>query len=414
MNRIIIIGGGIAGNEAAMSARKTDPNVKILIINEEEHPLYSACALADYVSGNLARERLFLKRSRDYEDYRIDTMFDAKVTGWRADERILLLKDGEISYGKLIIATGSRAFIPPIPGTGLVGVYTLKTLRDADMLKNQPGKNAVVVGSGPVGIETAIALAHKGFKVTIIEQLYGVLPLLFDRELSMSLNKRLSDRGIELCLGERALEISGNSRVEGIRTEQRTIPADTVVFAIGMRPEVELAKLGGVKLGDQGGIKVNESMLTSVENVYACGDCVEYYNSTTKQTGLYMLWNNARIQGRVAGTNAAGGKTQYSGNISITNVNFYEDAAASIGRTSSQIPEDELEVIHKSGPSGEFFLVLQKDRLSGVQAIGCTERVGGLLGSVIRGDKISHTPFYQDVKRQHWALRDMQKEFSAS
>ena len=406
---IVVIGGGIAGNEAACSARNTDPDAGILIINEEEHPLYSACALADYVGGDITRDRLFLSRLEDYRKNRVETLFSTRVTGWKPGERIIQLKDEEISYDGLIIATGSRAFIPPVPGAHLDGVFTLKTLRDADRLRSRSGKHAVVIGSGPVGIESAIALRRKNYQVSIIEQLDGVLPLLFDRELSESLNKRLRDREIDLCLGEKAVEIFGNGKVAAVKTESRFIPADTVVFAIGMRPEVELAKLGRVKLGPQGGISVDEMMQTGVEDVYACGDCVEYYNNTTKQTGLYMLWNNARIQGRIAGANAAGARRRYGGNISITNVNVFEVAAASVGLTSRQVPEDQLEVIHKKGPSGEYRLVLQNDGLVGVQAIGCTERVGGLLGSVIRGDKVADAAYRFVSSQRQWALRSIKE-----
>lgn len=409
MATIAIIGGGIAGYAAAFHARKTDPGAGIVIVNAEEHPLYSACALADYVRGDIPRERLFLARHEDYRKNDIETLFSTRVQGWHTGDRKLQLSDRELSYDRLIIATGSRPYIPPIPGTNLPGVYTLKTLWDADRLKNRAGKRAAVIGSGPVGIETAIALRQKGYEVSIIEQLKGVLPLLFDPELSRSLSERLHDRGINLRLGEKAVAIYGNGKVEGLKTNQRSIPADTVVFAIGMRPEVDLARAGQIRLGAHGGISVNEKMQTSIDGVYACGDCVEYYNTTTKQTGLYMLWNNARIQGRVAGTNAAGGNSRYAGNLSITNVNVYEDAAASIGLTSAQIPADELGVIHKSGPAGEIHLVLQKDRLAGVQAIGCTERVGGLIGSVIRGDKVTGTIFDATTRRPQWALRSLSK-----
>src|SRR3990172_8838014 len=130
MTNIVIIGGGIAGNEAAFNERKTDPDASILIINEEEHRLYSACALADYVCGDITRERLFLSRLEDYRKNSIEVLFSSKVTGWRPDERMLQLKDREIGYDKLIIATGSRPYIPPIPGTNLEGVCTLKTLQD--------------------------------------------------------------------------------------------------------------------------------------------------------------------------------------------------------------------------------------------------------------------------------------------
>lgn len=412
MTVIAIIGGGIAGNEAAATARKTDPEARILLINEEEHPLYTPCALADYVCGDLPRERLFLTRMEDYERNKIETLFSAPVHGWAPDRRTLNLDDRQLSYDRLILATGSRPFIPPIPGTKLTGVHTLKTLQDADRLRQQTGKHAVVIGSGPIGIETAIALKEKGFRVTIVEQLDGVLRLLFDRELSQSLGQRMLAREIDLCLGEKAVEICGHERVEGVKTNQRELAADTVVFAIGMRPETALATSAGVELGAHKGIRVNEKMETSLPGVYACGDCVEYYSSTLKQTGLHMLWNNARIQGRIAGANAAGAARRYSGNIVITNVNVFDDAAASIGLTSAQVPEDERKVLHRIGPSGELYLVLQKNRLSGVQAIGCTGRLGSLMGVMVRGDALGDMSIPDDVKRQQWALRSLNRELS--
>ena len=413
MTVIAVIGGGIAGNEAAISARRTDPKARIVMITEEEHPLYTACALADYVCGEMPRERLFLARSEDYAKNNIEARFSIRVSAWDPVAFTLVGNDIGIRYDKLILATGSRSFIPPIPGTKLEGVHTLKTLRDADLLRRQQGKHAVVVGSGPVGIEAAIALRQNGFQVTIIEQLNGVMPLLFDRELSAALGNRMSSRGIELCLGERALEISGVHKVEGVTTDQRSLPADAVVFAIGMRPEVELAKAGSVALGDHGGIKVDEWMQTNQVGVYACGDCVEFYSNTTRQSGLQMLWNNARIQGRIAGANAAGATMRYPGNIAITNVDVFDEPAAAVGLMSSRIPEDELKTLHRKGPSGELLLVLKQDRLCGVQAIGCTQRLGGLLGALIRRDRLAGTPLYKKAGSHQWAIRSMSRELAA-
>ena len=413
MTVIAVIGGGIAGYEAAMSARKTDPKVRIIILTEEKHPLYTACALADYVCGDLPRQRLFLAGLEDYQNNNIEMLFSTKVTAWNPANATIVGTDREIKYDKLIIATGSRPFIPPIPGTGLNGVHTLKTLHDADKLRRQQGRYAVVVGSGPVGIESAIALQENGFHVTIIEQLNGVMPLLFDRALSESLAGRMNSRGIELCLGEKALEITGAGKVEGIKTDQRTIPADTVVFAIGMRPEVELAKAGSVALGDQGGIKVDEQMQTNLEGIYACGDCVEFYSKTTNKSGLQMLWNNARIQGRIAGANAAGAAKHYPGNVAITNVDIFDQPAASIGVTSAAIPEDELKTLHRKGPSGELYLVLKQGRLYGVQAIGCTDRLGGLLGALIRRDQLAGAPLHKKAGFHQWALRSLSRELAS-
>ena len=413
VREIAIIGGGIAGFEAAVSARKTDPRAGIIMITEEEHPLYTACALADYVCGDIPRQKLFLARGEDYERHNIAIRFSTRVNAWDPAAGILVANDSEIRYDKLIIATGSRPFIPPIPGTGLKGVHTLKTLRDADLLKQQQGTQAVVVGSGPVGIEAAIALQQNGFRVTIIEQLHGIMPLLFDRELSGSLGARMHGRGIDLCLGERAREIAGVNKVEGIRTDQRTIPADAVVFAIGMRPEVELAKAGTVALGDQGGIKVDEFMQTSLEGVYACGDCVEFYSHTTKQRGLQMLWNNARMQGRIAGANAAGAARRYSGNVAITNVDVFDQAAAAVGLTSFQVSQGELKTVHRKGHTGELYLVFESNRLAGVQAIGDTRRLGGLLGAIMRGDELAGRALTGKPRPARWPLRNLGKELAA-
>ena len=412
MSVIAILGSGIAGEEAANTARTTDPEARVLIVTEEPQPLYSACVLADYVAGEIPRQRVLLRSLEDYNKAGIELLLSKKVLGWSPDQRILYLKDQDLSYDRLVLATGSRPFVPPLQGVEKEGVLPLKTLKDADLLRQARGKSAVVVGTGPVGIEAAIALKRKGWEVVMVELLDRILPRIFDAPLACSLKSRLEVEGIQVLLTERVIEMLGGNGVEAVRTDLRTIPAELVLLVIGMKPEVELAKKGGLNLGPSGGIEVDESLSTSFQGVWACGDCVESRDRITGKKGLFMLWNNARMQGKVAGGNAAGANHHYHGSLNVTTVSIFHETAASLGVLASDLQEGESKSIHRKGPWGELWLVLQDDRLVGVQAIGKTERVGGLLGLLLKGGdlkgltgKIAHMG-----KGDLWALRGVQRD----
>ena len=191
---------------------------------------------------------------------------------WSAEEQLLHFDDGKLRYDRLVIATGSRPFVPDLPGFGKQGVVALKNLQDAEMLRAAQGSAAVMVGTGPVGIEAAIALRRRGWTVSLVELLDRVLPRLFDAPLAAALKKRLEDHGIDVFLGERVLEITGKTHAEGVKTDRRTLAADAVVLVIGMRPELSLVKKDEVALGSSGGIQVDRQMKTSRERVWACGD----------------------------------------------------------------------------------------------------------------------------------------------
>ncbi|MDY7038455.1 MAG: FAD-dependent oxidoreductase, partial [Thermodesulfobacteriota bacterium] len=249
MGTIIVVGSGIAGDEAAHAASRTDPEAKVIMITEESHPLYSACVLADYVAGHISRDRVFLRKTEEYAGSSIDIQLSQRVTDWFPDQRMLQMQDRKVGYDSLILATGSQALIPPVHGVEKKGVITLKTLSDADIIKGTQGTYAVIVGSGPVGIEASLALRHLGWEVWIVELLEGVLPRLFDVPIATLIQKELVARGIRVHAGERLMEILGEEHVEGVRTDRRILKADLVLLVTGMTPEVVLAKKGGLALG---------------------------------------------------------------------------------------------------------------------------------------------------------------------
>jgi len=413
MKVIAVVGNGIAGSEAAEAARRVDPQARVVLMTKEPFPLYSACVLADYVADRIPVQRVILRTAEDFGKAGIELLLSSQVMDWSAEEQLLNFDDGNLRYDRLVIATGSRPFVPDLPGFGKQGVVALKNLQDAEMLRAAQGSAAVVVGTGPVGIEAAIALRRRGWTVALVELLDRVLPRLFDAPLAAALKKRLEDHGIDVFLGERVLEITGKTHAAGVKTDRRTLVADAVVLVIGMRPELSLVKKDEVALGSSGGIQVDRQMKTSREGVWACGDCVESEDLITGRRGLFMLWHNARLQGRIAGANAAGALRRYPGSLNLTTVNVFDETAASVGILASEVPRDEARVLHRKGPWGELWMVLKDQSLIGVQALGRTERVGGLMGMIAKGKDLRKALLKEPTSAEGpggWILRGVRKD----
>jgi NADPH-dependent 2,4-dienoyl-CoA reductase/sulfur reductase-like enzyme len=386
MRTIAVVGGGIAGHEAAWAARRQDPSSRVILLQEEPHPLYSACVLADYVSGEIPRERVFLLGAQDYARAGIEFHPGRPVVGVDPPNRVLLLEGRELSYDSLVLATGSRPLLPPIPGAQLHGVHTLKSLADADRLALGPAGKAVVVGAGPVGIECALALAARGSRVHLVELLPRLLPRLLDTPLAGMVQAMLEQRGIRVLTGERVLEIQGRDRVEGVKTTAGFLEADGVILVLGMRPEVRIAGQASVGLGASGGIRVDGSMATDTEGIWSCGDCVESRDLINGRIGLQMLWANAVQQGRVAGANAAGGKRSFPGSLNVTTVRIAERAVASVGATASDLEAQGASLfLNKDVVGNAIGIVLMDGRVIGAQAVGPIERVGGLIRILLQG-----------------------------
>jgi NADPH-dependent 2,4-dienoyl-CoA reductase/sulfur reductase-like enzyme len=386
--KIVILGNGIAGFEAAFAAKQAAPHGTVSVVTREPHPLYSACVLADYVCREVERRKVFLCSPPDYASAGIDLSLSRDITDWSPEDRLLRFEGGELPYDRLILATGSRPIVPAIPGVEKEGVVSLKTFDDAERLRVFSGRSVVVVGTGPVGIETAVAFRRLGWSVTLVELQDRVLPRMFDAPIAGSLRKRLEANGVSVFLEEGVVEILGDKQVEGVATDRRTIPADLVVLVVGMRPDTVLAKKGGLVIGPSGGIQVDDSMQTSSAEVWACGDCVESRELLSGKRGLYMLWNNARSQGRIAGANAAGEQRQYPGSLNLTTVNVFGETAASVGALAADFPGEEIRTVYRKGLQGEIGLVVREKCVVGIQALGGTDRVGGLLGAILRGDDL--------------------------
>lgn len=323
--RLIIIGGVAAGAKAAAKARRVDPALEIVVYQQEAEVSYSACGEPYVISGVIpGREAIIVRRADEFAQSGIQVFTRHRVEAIDCGARRLDVRDlatgksFSAAYDRLIIATGATPIIPAIPGVQLDGVAALRSLDDMDKIRSalhclKPRK-AVIAGAGYIGLELAEALTRLGIATTLVERLPRVLPA-FDAEIAQQVAAHVAANGVEMVLGEGVAGLrEEDGRVSGVETSRGDfIAAQLVVFAIGVRPNVALARQSGIELGLSGAIKVNSRMETSVTGVYAAGDCCETVNRITGTAGWFPLGDLANLQGRVAGENAAGGDARFPG-----------------------------------------------------------------------------------------------------
>jgi NADH oxidase (H2O2-forming) len=385
---IVIVGNGVAGNSAASAIRSTSKETAITIISQEPFPEYSACTLSKkYLSGEMGREGVFLKAPEDYSREKIATIFGQKVTEIDIRGKKVILEQGKVAYDKLILATGGNPVVPPLSGVEKEGIFTLKSLADADSIFHYSGRKAVVIGAGAIGVEASISLRKRGWQVVIIELLDRVLPTMFDPEVSLMMRKRIEGFGIEVHTGEKAMSFNGNDHVCGVSTDKREVECDLVILSLGIRPNVAISQQTGIELGSLKGIKVDEHMRTSVEDVYACGDCVETRDTITGENMLCLLWYNAKQQGAIAGSNSVGIEKRFPGTIVIGTVDVLGTFGVSIGHTMESLRDAKLKVV-EGGSTWHHRILLAGGTLVGAQLIGKTDDIGPLVTAIRRGDTV--------------------------
>jgi NADH oxidase (H2O2-forming) len=378
--RVVILGNGVAGNTALEAIHRNKPLPHVVMLSEEPYPEYSACVLPQYISGDLERRRIFLKSLKDYQG--VKTRFGEKVCRIDLAKGRVFLEKGNIPYDRLIIATGGEPMMPSIGGINGKGICSLKTLADADRLARTKAKSVVVIGSGLIGVEAAVALKKKGHKVCLIGRRNWILPRILDEDVGRRAQKILERNGIKVLTGETVKEILRGREVRAVQTEARKIPCDLVVIATGIKPRVDLAVEAGIDIGPLGGIKVNERMETSHPNIYACGDCAESVNPATGKTSLQLRWFNARQMGRLAGLNCMDIKSTYEGTPVGVVLNLFGIAVGSLGQLSQNLKGREVEVLKEDSEGFYIQVLITEDAIAGAQFIGGTEEAGVLFTAI--------------------------------
>ena len=370
---ILIIGAVALGPKAACRFKRMEPHSRVTMVDQSNLISYGGCGIPYFISGDVSEAKQLQETSfhmlRDEKFFRqtkdIDVIINTRAVSIdRGNKTVRVLnvlsgKQQNIAYDKLVLATGSRPRDLSIPGSHLEGVFTVSDLNKAiaikkDISEGKVGK-AVIIGAGAIGLEMAEALTDLwGIETAVVEITDQFLPGFISANMSKMVQHHLEENEVVFYLNEEVKRFEGENRIEKVVTTKRVLEADLVIIAAGVIPNSDLASDAGLNVSIAGAIIVNKRMQTSDPDIYAGGDCVEVINLITDKPGYYPLGSLANRQGRVIGTNLAGGDAEFEGAVGSFVVKLFEISVASAGLN--------LETAQKEGFDPLSAFVVQFDR----------------------------------------------------
>jgi len=367
---LVVVGNGMAGMRAIEELMSRAPDrYRITVFGAEPHPNYNRILLSSVLAGDRAMDDIVLNPRVWYEEHGIALVAGDAVTRLDPAARTVTAASGRVAhYDRLLLAVGSKPVAPPIPGLGLPGVRAFRDIADVEAMIDAAGKHrrAVVIGGGLLGLEAAWGLKRRGMSVAVVH----LMPTLMERQLDVPagqlLQRDLDQRGIAFFTNGQTEEIIGTDRAEGVRlADGREVPADLVVLAIGIRPNIDLAKQAGLDINR--GIVVGDDMRTSDPHIHAVGECVEHNGQTF---GLVApLWEQATVcAARLAGdASAAYVPAPVYTSLKITGIDVFSAGAL----TAADTDDDEI-TLHDAKRGRYKKLVLRRDRVIGAVLYGDT------------------------------------------
>lgn len=394
----IIIGASAAGVGCMHTLRRLDPVGRIIMITQEAEWPYNKCLLADYLAGEKTAEDVLLVSQQQIAEKNIELLLGKRVIAIQAGRKIITLDDGsQLAYDALFIGTGASARMPALPGNHLSGVYTFQTVRDAQKLlaalSERAACNAVVIGAGLTGLECADALNRQGVEVAIVERGERVLGNQVDRAGAECIQQCAEKAGISLYFQDSVAEIIGDEH-DGVRRVELTsggqLDADMVIVAVGVTPNIQLARDAGIELYDQG-IQVDEHMRTNLPDVYAGGDVAIITDLLTGKKMLNATWPDAMMQGGVAAHAMAGVPKKYAGAAVITSSSFFGVKFASCGPVAQGLSAG-MHVIKKQNKQMSHLIILDTDdKVRGFSLVGDLHKLAGLRRAILTQTAIDKT-----------------------
>ena len=320
--KVLVLGGVAAGTKAAAKLRREDRSMEIRILTKGNDISYAGCGLPYYIGHMIEdREGLIVNTPASYSALTgVDVVTGAEATGVDfASRKVSYIKDGELheeGYDKLIIATGAESIVPPVEGTGLDGVFTVRTPDDAQAIRSYAGRDdvrsAVIVGAGFIGLEVAENLMADGLDVAVMDMAPSIMPNAFDAEMALWARKQIVEAGVRVMPSTRLEAIVGTGRAEGVKTDKGMVPADMVVLALGVRPATSFLAGTSIEM-EKGAIVVGPDMATSVDDVYAAGDCALVTSRITGRRMYSAMGSTANITARILARAIAGKDASYPG-----------------------------------------------------------------------------------------------------
>jgi NADPH-dependent 2,4-dienoyl-CoA reductase/sulfur reductase-like enzyme/rhodanese-related sulfurtransferase/two-component sensor histidine kinase len=399
--RVVIVGGVAAGPKVASKVIRLCPDAEVTIVERGKLLSYAGCGLPYYVSGvvkeqkelmstpvGAVRDPVFFQNVKNVRVLNETEAVEIDRAGKRIRVRSLVQgQESWLDYDKLVLATGAKAVVPPIPGVNLGNVFTLQGVHDAEgvraLLAQEKARDVVIVGGGLIGVEITEALVQRGCRVTMVEMMPQTLRIL-DPDMACLVEQHMESHGVKVMTGTKVEAIEGEGFVQAVRTSAGRIAADMVVLAIGVRPNVALAQTAGLEIGPTGAIRVDDRMQTSDPDIFAAGDCVECRDLMTNGPCFVPLGSTANKQGRVAAVNICGGQDRFPGVLGSTVCKVFDFCVGRTGLGEAAARVRGYDVVSAIAPAPDrahfmpdaklLILKLIADRTSrkllGAQAIG--------------------------------------------
>ena len=389
----VIVGNSAAAIGCVEGIRQVDQTGSILIVSDEPYHTYSRPLISYLLWGKTDRQRMKYRPDSFYDDNKVDTLFGVKATALHPEEHTLELDNGEtVTYGKLLLTTGSRPFIPPMEGLDQVEKkFTFMTLNDALALEQAitPDSKVLIVGAGLIGLKCAEGIFEKVGSLTVVDLANRILPSILDEEGSKLVQDYIESKGVKFYLSDSVAKFENGTATLKSGAE---VPYDIVVIAVGVRPNVELAENAGIEVNR--GILTDIHCATNLPDIYAAGDCTVSHNIASDQDQILALLPNAYMQGETAGIEMAGGEANYDKAIPM-------NAMGMLGLHMITAGVYDGEVYKEQSCEGYKKLFVKDGKLKGYILIGDVIKRAGIYTSLIREqtpldeidfDLIKHSP----------------------
>lgn len=399
VKNIVIVGNGIAGVTAADYARRNHPDCEINIIGRESHQLYNRMGISRLIYGQSAMKGLYLKDDAWFDEKNIKVWLNTIVSNVDHNAKEVKLATNEtIEYDRLILATGSQSFVPPITGFGLEGTFVLRAADDAINIRSfaqtNQTKSAIVAGGGLLGLEAAYAMYKLGMEVTVLERGEHLLMRQLDADGARLLKSYLESLGLHILEGVECQAVEGDSRLESITLSNgKKIESDILLVAAGIRPNLQLADDLG--LDKERGVVVNDTMQTSDPDIFAAGDVCQFDGK------IYGLWAVAVEQAKTAAINAVGGTYSYVESAPSTTLKIVGVDLTSIGRFRGG-EEGDHEIAFEDTESNRYKkLVINDNKIVGAILLG-HPLVTPIVNQAIKTN-LDISKFKEDLEKDNWS-----------
>lgn len=374
--KYVIIGNAAAGIGTVEGIREYDKDGEILIISDEKYDTYSRPLISYWLKEAVTEENMRYRNADFYEKNNVKTMLDTKVIAIDPDKKEVVIEGGEnVPYDKLMVATGSKPFVPPMQGMEKIAKkFSFMKKDDAKAVKEAvfDGARVLIVGAGLIGLKAAEALEHYNAKMTVVDLANRILPSILDEAASEIMQKHIKSKGVRFILNTSVSEFSENSAK---LSNGETVDFDMVILAVGVRPNVELIKEAGGNVGR--GIITDNRQQTSLKDIYAAGDCTESYDISIEANRILAILPNAHNQGVVAGKNMAGKEAYYLNAFPMNAIGFFGLHIITAGSYDGE------PVVETDGTNYKKLVVKDK-QLKGFILMGKYIKRAGIYTSLIR------------------------------